>query len=420
MKSLAISTTIQAAVLLALAALPARAAAQDGKDWPQFLGPTRDGVYAGNDLAAEWPAGAPAVVWKREVGQGWSGPVVSGGKLILFHRLADKEVVECLDAFSGKPLWTADYPTAYKDDFGFDEGPRATPAVAGGKVYTHGAEGVLHCWDLATGKRVWRVDTKETLRAGKGFFGPACSPLVERDAVILNVGGKGAGVVAFDKATGEIVWRATDDEAGYSSPVAATVGGKRRVLALTRAGLVSLDPKTGEVQFRFPWRSRQHASINAATPLVIDDLVFISASYNTGAALLRVGGKGPEKVWSSDEALSNHYATSVRHGDFLYGFHGRQEDGPSFRCVELKTGKVRWEEESFGAGTVLLAGDRLVILHEKGQLLTAPATPEAFKPGRRAQVLPFEARAYPALAGGLLYARAKDKFVCLDLRKSSP
>jgi outer membrane protein assembly factor BamB len=397
--------------------LASGAAGQDGKDWPQFLGPARDGTYQGNDLAPAWPAGGPPVVWKREVGQGWSGPVVAGGKLILFHRLGDKEVVECLDAATGNRVWSADYPTAYKDDFGFDEGPRATPAIAEGKVYTHGAEGVLTCWDMAGGKSLWHVDTKQELRAGKGFFGPACSPLVEGDAVILNVGGQRAGVVAFDKATGNVLWRATDDEAGYSSPVAATIGGKRRVLALTRAGLVALEPKSGGIVFQFPWRSRQHASINAATPVVVDDLVFISASYGTGAALLRVGQKELQKVWSSDEALSNHYATSVQRDGFLYGFHGRQEEGPSLRCIELKTGKVRWSEDNFGAGTVLLAGDRLVILHEKGQLMIAPATPDGFKPGPRAQVLPFEARAYPALAGGMLYARAKGRFVCLDLRK---
>jgi outer membrane protein assembly factor BamB len=313
-------------------------------------------------------------------------------------------------------VWAADYATSYKDDFGFDEGPRATPTIAGGRVYTYGAEAVLNCWDLATGRNLWRVDARKEFQADKGFFGPACSPLVEGDAVILNIGGRGAGVVAFDAAAGKILWKATDDEASYSSPVAATFGGKRRVLAFTRAGLVGLDAKSGEVAFRFPWRSRANASVNAATPLVIGDRVFISASYETGAALLRVTEKGPEKVWSSDDALSNHYATSVHHNGFLYGFHGRQEHGPSFRCVELATGKVRWSEDHFGGGTVLLAGDRLVILHEKGQLLTAPASPDGFKPGPRAQVLPFEARAYPALAGRMLYARAKDRLVCVDLR----
>ena len=132
------------------ALLPLAALGQEVKDWPQFLGPTRDGVYHGNDVAPDWPAGGPRVLWRKDIGQGWSGPVVAGAKLILFHRLGDKEVVECLEAATGNPVWSANYPTAYKDDFGFDEGPRSTPAVADGKVYTYGAEGLLHAWDLAT------------------------------------------------------------------------------------------------------------------------------------------------------------------------------------------------------------------------------------------------------------------------------
>jgi outer membrane protein assembly factor BamB len=160
-------------------------------DWPQFLGPTRNGVYAGNDLADSWPKDGPPVLWQRKVGEGFSGPAVTGGNLILFHRLDGKEVIECLTAKTGQPLWKFDYPTSYRDDFGFDEGPRGNPAIDSGKVYTFGAEGMLHCIDLNTGKKLWSVDTKKELRASKGFFGPACSPLVDGDKVFLNVGGEG-------------------------------------------------------------------------------------------------------------------------------------------------------------------------------------------------------------------------------------
>lgn len=388
-------------------------------DWPQFLGPNRDGTCSTSDLADTWPAGGPPVVWKKDVGQGFSGPVVSQGKLILFHRVGDKEIIECLDAKTGNRHWVSDYPTAYQDDFGFDEGPRATPTIGNGNVYTLGAEGMLNCWDLATGRNVWRVDTKKNFTAGKGFFGIACSPLAEGQLVILNVGGEhGAGICAFDASTGKLRWKATDDEASYSSPVAATIRGKRQALVFTRAGLVSLDPASGNVSFRFPWRSRMNASVNAATPLVVDEQIFLSASYNTGAVLLRLTGAGPQKVWSGDNILSNHYATCVYHEGFLYGFDGRQETGPSLRCVELKTGKVRWSEENFGAGTMMLAGNRLFILTEKGELIAAPATPDGFKSTARAQVLPFESRAYPALADGFYYARGKSKLVCVDLHRS--
>jgi outer membrane protein assembly factor BamB len=389
-------------------------------DWPQFLGPTRNGVYAGNDVAASWGKAGPPVVWQREVGQGFAGPVVSGKQLIIFNRVGDREVLDCLDAETGKTLWSDASATTYTDDFGFDEGPRATPTIVGGRVYTFGAQGTLICRDFATGKPVWSVDTAAKFGAAKGFFGMACSPLVEGDLVILNVGGKpDAGVVAFDAKTGEVRWHATSDDASYASPVAATIGGERRVFVFTAAGLVVLDPKDGTVVSKVPWRAPIRASVNAATPLVIGDSVFLSASYDTGAVLLRVHGRELEKVWSGDDSLSNHYATSVHRDGFLYGFHGRQEQGPSLRCIELKTGKVRWEVEAFGAGAILLAGDKLLELTEKGQLVCAPATPDGFKPTAKAQILPFDCRAYPALADGKLYARSKDKLVCVDLRTSA-
>ena len=407
------------AILLLLGAVDASSGCAG--DWPQFLGPTRNGVAAESNLSVSWPKEGPPVVWQRKVGQGFSGPAVASGKLILFHRIGDKETVECLDARTGKPLWTYGYPTTYQDDFGFDEGPRAVPAIAGGKVYTFGAEGNLNCIDLATGKKLWAVDTKSQFSAGKGFFGMVCSPLVEGDSVLLNIGGKdGAGIVAFDRTTGKLLWKATGDEASYSSPVAATINGKRYALFFTRSGLVGLDPGSGTIYFQFPWRARMNASVNAATPLVIDDLVFLSASYNIGAILLRVKGSDVEKIWSADDVLSNHYATSVYHDGYLYGFDGRQESGARLRCVELKTGKVRWTQESLGAGTVTLADNRLLVLTERGELIQAPASPAEFKPANRAQILPSTARAYPALADGLFYARSKDKLVCVDLRKSAP
>lgn len=385
-------------------------------DWPQFLGPTRNGVYAGT-INTHWPAGGPPKLWSKPVGQGFAGPAVSDGKLFLFHRVADKERLECMEPMTGKTIWVGEYPTHYQDAFGFDEGPRATPAVEGNRVYTFGAQGILTCWDTDSGKKIWSVDVQAKFASEGGFFGMACSPLVEGNAVILNIGGaKGAGVVAFDKTNGNVLWKATDDEASYSSPTTATIAGQRYVLVFTRAGLVGLGPGDGKILFQFPWRARIRESVNAATPLVIDDLVFISASYQTGAAVLRIGTKGVAKVWSGDNILSNHYATSVYHDGMLYGFDGRQEYGPSLRCVELKTGKVRWTQESFGAGSILMADKYLLIMGEKGQLICAPATPDGFKPIAQAQVMPFEIRAYPALADGLMYVRSKDKLVCLDLR----
>ena len=233
-------------------------------DWPQFLGPTRNGVYPGNDLAETWPAEGPPVVWRKSIGQGFSSPVVAHQKLILFHRVNDRETVECLDAKTGKQLWLFDYPTAYRDDFGFDEGPRAAPTIADGRVYTFGAEGMLHCLDFATGKKIWSVNAKKEFAAPKGFFGIVCSPLIESNAVLLNIGGAdGAGIVAFDQNTGKVLWRATDDAASYSSPIAVTVNGRRYFFFFTQTGLVALDPASGKIQFQYSWHPptrhlRQH------------------------------------------------------------------------------------------------------------------------------------------------------------------
>jgi outer membrane protein assembly factor BamB len=279
----------------------------------------------------------------------------------------------------------------------------------------------LNALDLATGKRLWGEDTMRRFKVPKGFFGAAGSPLVEDGKVIANVGGPGAGIVAFEAKTGKVVWTATSDEASYSSGIAATIGGRRTAVFFTRTGLVGLETSTGKVLFQRRWRALQQASVNAATPVIVNDAsgdsIFVSAEYGPGAGVLRVEGASLTPVWTSDETLNNHYSTSIYRDGILYGFHGRQEDGPSLRAVEFRTGKVRWSQERFMAGTVLLAGDRLVILRENGELVLAAATPEAFRPLARAQILPATVRAMPALADGLLYARNERTLICIDLRR---
>ncbi|MCE2514801.1 MAG: PQQ-like beta-propeller repeat protein [Acidobacteria bacterium] len=391
--------------------------AAGASDWPQFLGPKRNGVYGGPAISDSWPASGPPVLWRKPLGEGFSGAVVQAGRLVLFHRLENSEQVECLEAQTGRPLWQYDYPTDYRDDFGFDGGPRATPSIWEGKVYTFGAQGVLHCLELENGRKVWSLNTHEKFGVRKGFFGAACSPLVEDGRVFLNVGGRDqAGLVAFDARTGRVLWTSTDDEASYSSPATATLGGRRQVLFFTRTGLVSADPASGEVLFRFRWRARSRASVNAATPLAAAPLIFLSASYGTGAVQLRVKGSELETVWTSDESLSNHYSTSVIRGGHLFGFHGRQEYGQSLRCVALQTGRVLWSRDGFGAGTLSLAGDRLLVLKENGELLLVAASPQAFRLIAKASILAPTVRAYPALADGRLFARNQKELVAVDLQ----
>jgi outer membrane protein assembly factor BamB len=386
-------------------------------DWPQFLGPDRNGTYTGPPLSETWGPSGPKVVWRKQVGQGFAGPAVVQNRVLLFHRVGSEEVLESLDARTGNSMWRYAYPTTYRDDFGFDEGPRAVPVVADGIVYTFGAQGQLHAVDLAKGTRVWSEDTMKKFNVPKGFFGAGGSPLVEGGRVIANVGGDKAGVVAFEAKTGKVLWAVTDDDASYSSGVAATIGGRRSAIFLTRDNLLGLDPATGMIQFQRRWRSRNNSSVNAATPLVIGDLIFASSEYGPGAGVMRVEGSKLVDLWNNDESLSNHYATSVYHDGYLYGYHGRQEFGPSFRAVELKTGAVKWSLDQFRAGSVLLAGDRLLVIREAGEMILAPAWPQAFKPIARAQILNGVLRPYAAVADGFLYLRNENTLLCLDLRK---
>jgi outer membrane protein assembly factor BamB len=408
-------------VLILLAIPSCRASA--ASDWPQFLGPNRNGVYGGGGLEEKWPTGGPSLVWQKGIGHGFSGPVVADHKLILFHRLGEEELVECLDAQSGNSIWKFTYPTTYVDDFGFDDGPRATPCISEGKVYTFGAEGILHCLDLNNGKKLWGINLKTEFQAENGFFGMACSPLIEGAALLLNIGGaKGAGIVALDKGTGKLLWKAAEDKASYSSPIAATIDGRRYALFFTRTGFVALDPTDGHIRFQYPWQSRNRSSVNAATPLVLGDTVFLSACYGTGAILFRFHDQELEKVWSGDDLLSNHYATSVENNGFLYGIHGRTDPGynpgPTLRCVDIKTRKMVWETDSIGAATLTRAGDSLLILRDTGELIVIAATPEGFHPKNRAQILHSQVRAFPALADGFFYARSKDQLICVNLNKA--
>jgi outer membrane protein assembly factor BamB len=388
-------------------------------DWPQFLGPNRNGISTETGLLRTWPKKGPPLLWEKPVGAGFSGPAIAGDRLILFHRVDNDEVVECLDAGTGKERWKFAYRTQYQDEFGMDEGPRATPLIAGQRLYTLGAEGELHCLDLETGMKIWQRSVNTDFAVRKGFFGVGTSPLLDGNLLCVNVGGKGAGIVAFNKDSGETVWKATDHEASYSSPVAATLAGQRRLIFFTREGIVFLNPASGTVEYSKHWRARLSASVNAASPVVVGDDVFFSACYGTGAILLHVGKDGVEEVWKGDEIMSNHYGTCIAHEGHLYGFDGRQEGGAHLRCIELKTGKICWTSEDAACGSMILAEGRLIILTEKGELVLADATPEAYKERARAPLLTRDCRGQIALANGRLYARDPKRLGCWNLKAAA-
>ncbi len=401
---------------LALALLTAAAPAAD---WPQFLGPARDGRST-EKVSTTFDGGEPPVMWRKAVGHGFAGPAVADGHVILFHRQGSEAVIEAFDVKTGNSMWKHTAPTSYRDDFGFDDGPRSTPTVAGGRVFAYGADGRLTAVDAATGRELWTKDLAADFHAPKGWFGRCCAPLVVDGRVLVNMGGthegKPAGVAAFDVQTGALAWTGSADEASYSSPVLAKFAAGPAVVFFTRKGVELLDPATGRTLAQDAFEPEIAASVSACTPVLLGgDSFFLSGCYGLGAKVWSVGAKfALSEKWASADALDCHYGTPVLHAGHLYGFHGRQEQGQELRCVSAVDGRVKWRQP-MAAGTVLVAGGTLVVLTEKGELVLAPASAEAFAPTARGQVLGATSRAFPALADGRFFARDGKNLVCVRL-----
>jgi len=385
-------------------------------DWPQILGPHRNGVATGERLAESWPAKGPKVVWERSVGDGFSGIVVADGVAVLFHRVGGNEVVEGMNAKTGKVLWTAKHPSDFASGFSPDKGPRCTSVIYKGTVYVFGAQGVLRAVALKDGKSLWMRKTHAEFGAPEGYFGAGSTPIVEGDKLLVNVGSRtGAGIVAFDLKSGKTRWKATKEYASYSSPVAATVDGVRHVLFITRMQLVSLNPADGSVRFSVPFGKRG-PTVNGASPVVLNGHVFATAHYGVGALYGKIGKAKLGVVWQSDEILSSHYMTPVEHNGLLYGIHGQERvNTPELRCIDPKTKVVRWTKRGFGYGSLLKAGDKLLALTTNGELILLNADPKKFHELARAKVSTTTTRALPALSDGRLYVRDEGTLKCLDV-----
>lgn len=399
-------------LLFVIALLPIAA------DWPQFHGPNRDNRSAETGLARSWPSGGPKVVWTKEAGSGWAGPVVVGESAILFHRLGDDEVVECVDAATGKGKWKQTYRARYMDIFDKDDGPRSTPLVADGKVFTLGPDGDLSAFALADGKPLWQRNINKDYKVPKGYFGVGTSPMLAAGKLLINVGAKGAGVVAFDPATGKEVWKATDHAVSYSSPIVAKINGEELAVFFTRQGLLALTPEKGELRYDHYWRPRLDASVNAASPIVSGNQIFLSTSYGTGGILLEAGKGEATEIWKGDKSLSCHYNTPVLLEGYLYGIDGRQEGRPELRCVEWKSGKVKWKKEAFGCASLIIADGMALVFCESGELVLFQPNAEGYKELARASILDKSpCRAAFALSGGKVYARDSSKWICVDVKK---
>ena len=405
------------AVLISCGLLPAAAG-----DWPQILGPRRDGhAAADEELAATWPAAGPPVVWSRDVGAGYAGIPVAGGRAYLFHRVGDTELVEALDAATGASVWKdAGHPTKFQPQVGGGDGPLCTPVVAGNRVIVFGASGTLACLDATTGRRQWMRETHRDFDAPDGYFGAGSTPLVAAGRVIVNVGGakQDAGLVAFDLATGETAWQALAEAAGYSAPVAVEVNGKPHVLALTRLACVLVDAATGEIRWRFPFGQRG-PTVNAATPVVLSEgRLLVTAAYGIGTVCAAFDTRAATPIWEGSDSLASQYCTPLLVAGHLYGIDGRDDVPPAdFKCLDPATGRVLWVERSFGYGTLVEAAGKLIVAKTDGELLLVEPDPAACRILARARPLGVAQagalRALPTLAGGRLYLRDDRRLVCL-------
>lgn len=404
-------------IFTVLALLPSLASAGE---WPQILGPQRNGAAVEESLGA-WPTTGPKQAWKAVVGAGYGGPAAAEGIVVLFHRVDDQERAEGFDLASGKSLWKADFEATYRGGIDPDLGPRTVPTIHNGFVYLFGAGGDMHCVKLKTGAKVWSRALAADYAAPDGYFGAGSSPIVAGGRLWVNLGGKGAGLVALDLASGKTLYQGTDEDASYSSPTLAAINNQPSLIFVTRYNCLGIDPRTGKQQFTFPFGKRG-PTVNAATPLVFDNRLFVSSSYGLGARLMQLGKGEPTAIWENDTSMSSQYTTCVYFDGHLYGTAGREDVGDAtLRCIDAQTGAVKWDQDAFGIAHVILVKDQLLVVRQNGQILQAPATPTAFKPTAQAQATKGTLRALPALASGKLLLRTiatggKAELVAIEVR----
>jgi outer membrane protein assembly factor BamB len=393
-------------------------------DWPQILGTQRDGIAVNETLLKEWPNSGPVEIWQTAVGQGFAGVAVKNDVVYAFHRVGRSEIVEALNAVNGKSIWKKEFPCSYRGGFSSDAGPRCVPMVTADRVFVFGVEGVLRCLDSTDGKEVWNRDTAKDFPSPDSYFGAGSTPVLHDDMLIVNVGGRNnAAVVAFSATDGKTVWKSFADAASYSSPVVADVNGTSHALFVTRFNVVSLDPASGDVHFRFPFGMRG-PTVNGANPVVVGDHLFVSSSYRVGSAWAKIGDDATEPTMSGEKLLATQYATPIRQGDLLFAVDGRQDTGPasaSIKCIDPSEQKVLWKKSGFDYGTMIGVNQELIFLTFGGEVLRIAADSSQYREHHRSRVLELTPRGYrlPAISNGRLFVRDDRVLKCLQVGESS-
>ena len=388
--------------------------------WPQWRGPHRDGVVHADNLLTDWPDDGPPLLWSKTVGLGYSSFAVRDGRLYSLFSEGDKEVVACWRVESGEEVWRYTFDCKYTPkDY---PGPRSTPTLDGDRLYVVGSAGQFLCLNITTHALCWQKDLLADFHADAPRWGVAFSPLIDGDLVFTSPGGrKGNSLAAFNKITGELVWKALNDPPGYSSPLAVTIADTRQIIFFTGDSLVGVTASGGKLCWRFPWKTS--FDVNAATPVAFQarkgdqilHYIFISSGYGKGCALLKIAptkadGFEAKAVYQGNQ-MSSHFASPVRRGDYLFGI-----DDSRFACLNLRTGKTKWTQAGINKGSLLRVDDHLIVLGEQGKLFLFDASAE--KRGPRAEARPFRNRCWtmPVLAEGRLFLRDERQIKCFDLR----
>jgi outer membrane protein assembly factor BamB len=406
------------AVLAGISTIGACAAALTGAgaqnaEWSQWRGPSRDGMSAETGLLRQWPSEGPPRLWQSTgAGTGYSSFASAGGRLFTLGVRGETEYVMAFDAETGRKVWEVANGRVFRNEQG--DGPRGTPTVDGNRLIAFGSSGDLSCLDAATGSRIWSVNVVQRLGGVNPYWGYSESPLVIGDRLLVNVGGRQASIVAFDKQDGSVLWKSHNDEAGYSSPVLLRAGGLAQAVFFTGQRALGVDPRDGRLLWSYDRVSNRTANI--ATPIVRANRVFLSSDYGTGGALLDVKAAGTlatatEVYFTRD--MRNHHASSVLVGDHLYGF-----SSSILTAMRFETGEVAWRNRSVGKGSLIYADERLYLYSERGVVGLADASPTGYQERGRFEIDPVGPPTYshPILTGRRLIIRDQDTIYAYDVR----
>lgn len=367
-------------------------------DWPNWRGPNRNGVSTETGWRDDWPADGPGLAWKAKVGLGFSSFAVAQERVFTVGHAEGQDTVWCLAAASGKVLWKHSYPAELGDKF-FEGGSTGTPTVADERVYTLSRWGDVFCFEAASGKVVWSKNVQSETGIRIPDWGFTGAPLVHENLLVLNVGEAG---VALDRATGKIVWKSADQNAGYSTPYPMRRDGKWLVVLGNGTAYVAVHPDNGKEAWRIRWLTEY--GVNASDPIVEGDRLFLSTGYGKGAGLFQLGAGEPEPLWKTRK-LRTQMNPAVLYQGHLYGVDGDTTEKAALKCLEFATGEEKWAHPGFGSGGVIVADGKLIALAGAGELMVAPATPNGFKPTGQFQVLGGKCWTAPVLANGRIYCR---------------